>query len=310
MASGPTGPAGLAEPAGAGGALQAAGAVLVRRDPAAGLLLGLVHRPRYDDWSLPKGKLDRGEHPLVAAVREVREETGCAVALGRPLPVQRYLVAGAPKEVRYWVGAPLPGRDGAFTPTREVDALDWLPPGEALARLTHPRDGDIVAAMLAAPVATTPLVLLRHATAVPRAGWSAADALRPLDAAGAAHAEQLAGVLAAYGPLRLLSSDSVRCLETVRPLARRWRRAVEADPGWSEQGYLAGRAAAVARATRLVAAGEPALVCSHRPVLPELLAGVCRRFGVPAPPTGLAPGGFAVLHCAEGRVVAVETHPG
>ena len=105
----------------------------------------LVHRPKYDDWSLPKGKLEPGEGWRAAALREVREETGMTCVLGAELPVQHYLVEGRPKEVRYWAASPT---GGSFTPSREVDRLEWLPPKKAKARLTHVRDRALVDALL------------------------------------------------------------------------------------------------------------------------------------------------------------------
>ncbi|MFJ9611741.1 NUDIX hydrolase [Kitasatospora sp. NPDC101176] len=107
--------------------------------------IAVIHRPKYDDWSLPKGKLDPGEGMVAAALREVREETGYSCVLGPELPSQHYLVQGRPKEVRYWAAVP---SGGAFRPNREVDRLEWLPAGKARARLTHGRDRLLVDALL------------------------------------------------------------------------------------------------------------------------------------------------------------------
>ena len=118
-------------PANQSEAVLAAGAVLWRVTPSAGLEIALIHRPKYDDWSLPKGKLTDGEHVLTAAVREVEEETGVAARLGRPLPTQHYLVEGSPKEVRYWSAQARSAGDGAFSAGDEVDELVWLAVGDA-----------------------------------------------------------------------------------------------------------------------------------------------------------------------------------
>ncbi|MFF8355020.1 NUDIX hydrolase [Streptomyces chartreusis] len=126
--------------------VQAAGCVLWRRSPVGGELeICLVHRPKYDDWSHPKGKLKRGEDPLVGALREVLEETGHSAEPGAELPTMRYPANGRPKEVRYWAAEAGPG---AFAPNAEVDRLLWLSPTAARARLTQPRDRSLVNALL------------------------------------------------------------------------------------------------------------------------------------------------------------------
>ncbi|MDB1087990.1 NUDIX hydrolase [Streptomyces sp. ACA25] len=116
------------------GAVRAAGCVLWRRAPDGSVEIGLVHRTRYRDWSHPKGKLDPGEKPAEAAVREVREETGMVCVLGAPLPTARYPVQGRPKEVSYWAAEAV---SGEFRPNHEVDRLLWLPPDQARERLSH-----------------------------------------------------------------------------------------------------------------------------------------------------------------------------
>ncbi|MFF3765607.1 NUDIX hydrolase [Streptomyces sp. NPDC001922] len=122
--------------------MLAAGCVLWRRSPRAGEVeIALVHRPKYDDWSHPKGKLKRGEEPLRGALREVLEETGYACAPGPPLPTAHYLANDRPKLVHYWAAE---ATDGQFVPNPEVDRLLWLPPDAARLRLTHERDRELV----------------------------------------------------------------------------------------------------------------------------------------------------------------------
>ncbi|MFF7789553.1 NUDIX domain-containing protein [Streptomyces sp. NPDC007991] len=126
--------------------VRAAGCVLWRRSPATGELeLCLVHRPKYDDWSWPKGKLKRDEEPLAGALREVAEETGCRAEPGAELPTQRYRADGRPKQVRYWAAEAV---SCAFSPTDEVDRVLWLTPVAARARLTQPHDRPLVDALL------------------------------------------------------------------------------------------------------------------------------------------------------------------
>jgi 8-oxo-dGTP diphosphatase len=273
--------------------------------------VALVHRPRYDDWSLPKGKLTPGEHPLAAALREVVEETGHDAVPGRPLTTQHYLAAGAPKTVHYWA---MEARGGRFVPHSEVDALRWLRLPEARRALTYDRDGDVLDAFAAGPARTAAIVVVRHARAGRRADWAGDDRLRPLDAQGQEQAQALAPLLAAYHPVRLIAADVLRCTATVDPLARRVGLAVETVPELTEDGYARAPAPARELVERLVADGEPAVVCTQGGVIPDLLDRLVTSH--PPLPTqreirddpGLPKGGFWVLHTLPGRIVAVEKH--
>ena len=165
-------------------AILSAGAVLWRRTagPADGDDVLLVHRPKYDDWSLPKGKQEPGEHVLLTAVREVLEETSVRPVLGPRLPTTEYLVRGRPKQVDYW-SATAPGADAA--PSHEIDAVAWLAlPHAAAARLSYARDAEVISRLK--PRATVPLILARHVWAGTKGAWPDEDVLRPLDAEGAA----------------------------------------------------------------------------------------------------------------------------
>ncbi|MCX5207260.1 NUDIX hydrolase [Streptomyces sp. NBC_00237] len=131
---------------GSGRTVLAAGCVLWRRAPYdGGIEVCLVHRPRYDDWSFPKGKLKRGEDPLSGALREVLEETGFHCRPGARLPTVRYVANGRPKEVSYWEAE---ATHGSFTPNAEVDRLLWLSPVAAANRLTQRRDRSLLPPLL------------------------------------------------------------------------------------------------------------------------------------------------------------------
>jgi 8-oxo-dGTP pyrophosphatase MutT (NUDIX family) len=122
--------------------IEAAGGVVWRRTPKGVIKVLLVHRPRYDDWSLPKGKLEPGEGAKAAAVREVQEETGLRCRADTELPETRYLDRkDRPKRVRYWVMEPTAGD---FAPNDEVDEVRWVPVGEAAAHLTYAHDASVV----------------------------------------------------------------------------------------------------------------------------------------------------------------------
>ncbi|MEZ5170962.1 MAG: NUDIX hydrolase [Acidimicrobiia bacterium] len=126
--------------------VRAAGGVLWRRQADGELQVALVHRPSYDDWSLPKGKLDEGESDEQAARREIEEETGYACRLGEELGTVRYTDAkDRAKRVRYWSATPVdPGSTGSFRADHEVDECRWLGVDEARRRLTYDRDRDIL----------------------------------------------------------------------------------------------------------------------------------------------------------------------
>lgn len=290
--------------------VRAAGAVLWRR-VGDGVEVALVHRPRYGDWSLPKGKLEPGEHPLAAAAREVWEETGYRVALGRPLGAQRYPVSTAdgrtvPKIVHYWAGRAL---DGVHVPGAEVDALHWLAPEEAAARLSYPRDRELLTSFTAVDVDTTAVVLLRHAHAVGKSRWKKPDVERPLSTRGRGQAAALVGVLVALGPLQARSSPAQRCLETIAPYAERAEAAVVADSRLArEAGEGGGPAEVAVEALRAAAAGTGTLLCTHREDLPGLLIALGEA-GLPGAPTGLGKAGVLVAHVdAAGRVLVAQHH--
>ncbi len=164
----------------------------------------LVHRPRYDDWSLPKGKLLDGESFEEAATREVREETGLGCRIGVELPPSRYVDQhGVPKLVRYWSMESLDGLD--LHPTDEVDEARWFTIAEARDVLTYDRDR---AVLDAATAAEAPVYLVRHAKAGDRQAWPGDDLSRPLSKTGRRQAKALVRVLSGRMIERILSSPA------------------------------------------------------------------------------------------------------
>ncbi|WP_432945176.1 NUDIX hydrolase [Kribbella sp. CA-253562] len=260
----------------------------------------LVHRPRYDDWSLPKGKLTADEHPLVAARREIEEETGQQVVLGPALGVQRYDVHKnnrvVPKLVHYW-SAQIAGEHD-FRPNDEVDRIAWLGVDEAAGRLSYPRDVEILDALAGAVPVVSSLVLLRHTEAMKRKEWDGDDSDRPLTDEGRETAQRLIDVLAALGVDRIRSSDAERCAATITPYAATIDRRIHLHPEISERGFKSDPDGMKGFARSAWKTGRVTVVCSHRPVLPAL-AG---ELGLPA--GKFVPGAFVVAHrLADGRVV-------
>jgi 8-oxo-dGTP diphosphatase len=282
--------------------IEAAGGVLWR--PAAGgsgLEVALVHRPKYDDWSIPKGKLNPGEHPIVGAVREVREETGHVGVPGRPLGEIRYLKDGSPKRVRYWA---MRVEGGHFVPNDEVDQVMWLPPREARLHLSPARDQRILTRIEVDRITTWPCVLVRHGSAGERATWQGDDRERPLDELGEDQADALVPLLSAYEIRRVLSADVLRCMETIGPYASQAQLPVESEPLLSETGYAEQPDRALERLLEIICSGVPSVVCSQGKTLPSLLTAACAALNSPplSDPT-VRKGGLTVLHLREGSPV-------
>ncbi|WP_341926319.1 NUDIX domain-containing protein [Nocardioides psychrotolerans] len=264
----------------------------------------LVHRPKYDDWSFPKGKLDRGEHAAAAAVREVAEETGLHVRLGPPLRSQRYALtssAGRMKTVFYWTGRVLGDDDvSGYLANDEIDAVEWVDAAEAFERLTYLYDADTLREALKVRRKTQPVVVLRHAAARSRKAWRADDVERPLLAAGRSEAQRLVPLLAAYGVTRVITSSSLRCVETVTPYADTTGWPLECEQHLSEEGASAKRVRAIV--DDVLEDPRPTVVCTHRPVLPAVFDAL----GIEDPQ--LALGEMLVAHLRKGQVVATERH--
>ena len=197
--------------------VRAAGGVLLRT-AGDGIEICLVHRPRYDDWALPKGRVDDGEHPMAGAVREVAEETGATGVPRLRLPRVRYtLPDGRNKTVDFWLMRA--ASYGAVQDTHEVDETAWLPPAEAIARLTYDDERAVLAHVAGLPPITSAVALVRHAHAGERKAWAGNDALRPLDDVGRTQAERIGAVLSLLDPTRLFAATPLRCKQTLEPLA-------------------------------------------------------------------------------------------
>jgi 8-oxo-dGTP pyrophosphatase MutT (NUDIX family) len=258
--------------------IRAAGAVLWRRN-GRGLEVAVVHRPRYDDWSLPKGKIDDGETAPAAAVREVGEETGFRVALGRRLGEARYLVQApakrtGPKVVEYWAARAV---GGAFAANAEVDQLRWLTPADAAGLLSYDYDRNVLRSFTALPVPTATVLLVRHGEAGERSKWTGDDELRPLTAEGLRQTERLTDLLCLFGPSMVHSAPRLRCTQTVAPLAEALGVDIIEEPRLAEEGYWPDRAAGRARLLQIADLGGTAAVCSQGGVIPDLIFTLAGR---------------------------------
>lgn len=319
--------------------MRAAGA-LVWREKGGDLQVLLVHRPRYDDWSFPKGKLESGESLCACAVREVAEETGVQVRLEQPLETIRYRLGdGTRKEVRYWAareldrGSPALAARGRIprASRSEIDGVRWMGVKEARKRLDHAIDRDLLGSLVDLweddKLDTWTLVLVRHARAVKRSVWNRPkkrtaeqdEATRPLTGDhGRARARALAPILAAYGVGRAISSPWRRCCDTMAPYCRAAGLNLELEPAITEHAHAAAPKATrkvVERALRM--REGPVALCTHRPVLPAVMDVVAEYApgkllrSVPNRDPWLKTGEIMVIHMARRphgkiRAVAIE----
>lgn len=264
--------------------IRAAGGVVWRRAEAAHgatVEIAVVHRPRYDDWSLPKGKLAPGEAELDGGVREVLEETGQRVRVGRSLGETAYLKLEKgeerPKVVTWWA---MEAIGGSFTPNREVDELRWLSLGEAESIVTRPTDRELLGRFAHGPAPTRTVLLVRHASAGSRAAWAGEDRRRPLDAVGAAQADALVRHLARYDIGLVASADVLRCEQTVEPLAAALSIAVRPEALFSEVGYPGREAEAIEALRGLGPPAQDAVICSQGDVIPDLVSRIAAADGI------------------------------
>jgi 8-oxo-dGTP diphosphatase len=259
--------------------LIAAGAAVWRRSPLSNVEVAVVHRPRYDDWSLPKGKPHSGELLPITAVREVAEECGHTVTLGPRLGTTRYRVPEGEKVVHYWAAHPT---SGSFRPSDEVDELRWLPTAKAIDLLSHPHDRTLLAGLDDATAVTHTVLLVRHAKAGKRGSWHGDDDLRPLTAAGRRQAEVLRSLLPLFGAQRVYSAPPLRCRQTVEGLAADLGVPIIDEPLLSEDGYLRDPAAALGRLIEIAAGSAgPAVVCSQGGVIPDLVSTLAKQAELP-----------------------------
>jgi 8-oxo-(d)GTP phosphatase len=268
--------------------IRAAGGVLWRAidraSAVANVEVALIHRPRYDDWSFPKGKLSSGEGDVDGAVREVLEETGFRVRVGRPLGEVRYMKASGgtsrPKVVRYWA---MEADGGSFSPNREVDELRWVSLGEAETMLTHDHDHELLRRFVSGPALTGCVLLVRHASAGNRSEWNGDDKRRPLDQDGWGQAEDLVRLLTRFEVEGIVSADFDRCVQTVQPLSEAVGIPIDEDDLFSELGYPAHEEEATHMIRKLGESLSTTVICSQGDVIPDLLERLAAEDNVDLP---------------------------
>jgi 8-oxo-dGTP diphosphatase len=280
--------------------VRAAGGVVVRGDGSE-RQVALVHRPRYDDWSLPKGKLLDGEPEEEAAVREVWEETGLRCRLGPEIGAVTYADRfGRPKVVRYWAMSP---EDGIFAPSDEVDELRWASFGDAEELLTYPHDRALLRAMQGLGT-SAPIYLLRHAKAGKSAQWSGPDEERPITRRGRRQSRRLVERFERLEIARIVSSPFVRCVQTVEPLADARGLEVETAIELAEETDIQ-----IVLDFLSSLGDEPTVVCGHGPEISALVLRFETEGVDLSGLRGLAKGSVWVLEREGGRVVSARYLP-
>jgi 8-oxo-(d)GTP phosphatase len=300
----------------------AAGA-LCWREVDGQLLLAIIHRKRYGDWSWPKGKVDPGESLPQAAVREIREETGLKVKLGVHLGTQNYMLQnGAAKEVHYWAAkvSDKALAESTFKPDEEVERIEWKTPKEIDDLLSYEQDKEFLVKLVdlhsKGLLQTKPFILLRHARATPRGQWPKDEAHRPLLPLGEEQAKAIVPILAAYGIKKVVSSPWARCANTVMPYVRKKGLKLIERGQLTEFGNANGPQRTAKTVEKLLATGSAAVLCSHRPALPTILDTISKN-ATPAQEIlihearALEPGQMLVVHLTKGegskrRIVGLE----
>jgi 8-oxo-dGTP diphosphatase len=266
-------------------AVRAAGTVLWRRADDDHVEIAVVHRPHRSDWSLPKGKFERGETAPACAVRETEEETGYRSVLRRPLGDVDYVVptpVPGRKQVTYFAAEAVKGpfESNDFESDDEVDELRWLPPDRAADLLSYDTDREVLARFTALPANTRTVLLVRHAKAGHRSGWSGPDEKRPLGPVGRDQAEALRALLPLFGPDRVHSANRVRCVDTVAGTAQDLAVPVLLEPLLSEEAYREHPADALRRITDLATTDGVPVICSQGGVIPDVIAHLAEKSGL------------------------------
>lgn len=284
--------------------VHAAGAVLWRpghRESAAEV--AVIHRPRYDDWSLPKGKVDPGETEPVTAAREVLEETGHHVQLGRRIATVSYPIEQRTKKVQYWSARSL---GGSFAPNNEVDDLVWLPAVAALKMVSYAYDRKVLRRWAKHPEDAQSVLIVRHGTAGSKSRFSGDDKIRPLDKKGRAQAEALVAQLSAFGPTSVHAADRVRCHQTVEPLAEELGVIIGNEPTLTEEAYADNPKRGRRRILQIAESQSTPVICTQGKVIPDLIAWWCERDGVRPDRSRNRKGSTWVLSLVDGHLIAAD----
>ena len=284
--------------------ILAAGAVLWRKSEKKKIEVLIIHRPKYDDWTFPKGKAEIGEPLIACAYREVLEETNIETAFGPYLGEVEYLTNDGKKKVSFWSAKVVKEKD--FKPNTEVDQLKWVEVTKVKELLTLDTDRKILEQFLQIEPDTKPLILLRHAKAVTRDEWQGEDDDRPLDSYGQNQAKRLLAMYQVFNLGQIHSSDAVRCYDTVVAIAKGLNIKLEVTGKLSESTFKKDKEKAFDYAKDLIKLNESVLLCSHNPILPKMLNKLTKKSEVDADEGKLLPADGWVIHRIGKEVIQID----
>jgi 8-oxo-dGTP diphosphatase len=284
--------------------ILAAGAVLWRKGEKKKIEVLIIHRPKYDDWTFPKGKAEIGEPLIACAYREVLEETNIETAFGPYLGEVEYLTNDGKKKVSFWSAKVI--KEKEFNSNAEVDQLKWVEVTKVKELLTLDTDRKILEQFLRIEPDTKPLVLLRHAKAVTRDEWQGEDDDRPLDSYGQNQAKRLLAMYQVFNLEQIHSSDAVRCYDTVVAIAKGLSIKLEVTGKLSESTFKKDKEKAFDYAKELIKSNESVLLCSHNPILPKMLNKLTKKSEVDADEGKLLPADGWVIHRIGKEVIQID----
>ena len=292
--------------------ILAAGGVVWRETANSEIELAIIHRPRYDDWSFPKGKLDSGEELISCAYREIMEETGLNIELGPYLGEIEYESIDGPKHVTYWAAKALAGSN-EFQANLEADLLEWHSIESARLKLSRDTDRKILDIFIDSPFQAKKLIMLRHAKALARSEWQSGDEDRPLDNLGQLQAKRMHAVYQVFGISQIHTSDAVRCYDTVIGMTKTMKIEPVITAKLSEYTFEKNRDKSLEYAKELAESaretGEVILLCSHNPVLPRMLEYVSKKSDIDLPENKLKPGDAWVIYLGKKKVLQIDVIP-
>ena len=285
-------------------AISAAGAVVWRKHKDNFTEVAIIHRPKYDDWSFPKGKIEVGESLIACAHREVLEETNLQTEFGPHLGQVEYFTPDGLKKVTYWSAKVI--AEKPFRTNTEVDQLKWIPITKVIEVLTNETDKEIFDKFVKVKFNSKPFILLRHAKAITREEWQGEDDDRPLSSSGQNQAMRLLSTYQVFNIDQIHSSDAVRCYDTVKSMAKGLDIKLEVSSKLSESTYKKDKEKAFDYVRELIKEDKSILICSHNPILPKMLNKLTKKSEIEADEDKLSPADGWVIHRSGKEIIQID----